>query len=78
VRRGDTLGHIARRWGSGVKAIQRANGMRGTFLRVGRTLVVPLRGPCTRCPLPPEVAVPPRRLPPPEREASATNLSGPV
>lgn len=64
VRSGDTLGHIAQRFGSGVTLIQKANGMRNTFLRLGRTLVVPLRGPCTRCPLPPPVVVPERRLPP--------------
>lgn len=64
VRRGDTLGHIARRYGTTVRAIQRANGMRNSFLRVGRTLQIPLRKPCTVCPLPPVVQVPPRRLPP--------------
>lgn len=64
VRRGDTLGHIARRYGTSVRAIQRANGMRGSMLSVGRTLQIPLRKPCTVCPLPPVVQVPPRRLPP--------------
>lgn len=64
VRRGDTLGGLARRYGSSVKLIQKANAMRvGTILRPGRTLEVPLRGPCTKCPLPPRVLVPPRRLP---------------
>ncbi len=64
VRRGDTLGHIALRFGSSVSMIQKANAMRGSFLRVARTLAVPLRGPCTHCPQPPPVVVPPRRLPP--------------
>ncbi len=64
VRRGDCLSRIARRLGSTVVAIRRANHMRSNFLRLGRVLVVPLRGPCTRCPIPPEVIVPPRRLPP--------------
>lgn len=64
VRRGDTLGHIAMRFNSSVSLIQKANHLRGTLLSVGRTLSVPLRGPCTNCPLPPPVVVPPRRLPP--------------
>ncbi len=65
VKKGDTLGHIAARYGSSVSLIQKASGLRGTLLSIGRTLVVPLRGPCTRCPLPPPVVVPPRHLPPP-------------
>lgn len=64
IKNGDSLGHLARRYNSSVGMIQKANRLRGTFLRVGRTLSVPLRGPCTDCPLPPPVVVPPRRLPP--------------
>jgi len=64
VRSGDTLGGIALRFGSTVKAIQKANRMRTTFLRLEQRLSVPLRGPCTHCPVPPPVVVPPRRLPP--------------
>ena len=63
VRPGDTLGHLAMRYGSGVKLIQRANGLTSINLRLGRTLNIPLRGPCTKCPLPPQVVVPPRRFP---------------
>ncbi len=64
VRSGDNLGKIARKYGTTVSAIQKANRMRTTFLRVGTVLRIPLRGPCTRCPVPPEVIVPPRKLPP--------------
>jgi murein endopeptidase len=65
VRRGDTLGHIARKYGTSVAALRKANGLRSSsLLSLGRTLQVPLRGPCTRCPQPPEVVVPARRLPP--------------
>jgi murein endopeptidase len=63
VKRGETLGYIAHATGSTVALIQKANHLRGTFLRLGQQLRVPLRGPCTRCPLPPAVVVPPRRLP---------------
>lgn len=77
VRSGDTLSGIAVRYGSSVKAIMRANGMRNTFLRLGRVLKVPLRGPCNRCPVPPPVVVPPRRLPPdPASEPVAMNQQG--
>lgn len=64
VQSGETLGGIASRYGSSVKLIQKANGLTSSFLKLGRTLNVPLRGPCTRCPLPPPVVVPPRRVPP--------------
>ena len=72
VRSGDTLGHIARKYGSSVRMIQRANGMRSTFLKLGRSLTVPMRGPCTQCPLPPPVVVPARRLPPQLKTAVVT------
>lgn len=64
VKKGDTLGALAVRFNSGVKLIQRANGLTSTSLRVGRTLNIPLRGPCTNCPIPPPLVVPPRCLPP--------------
>ncbi len=63
VRRGDTLGALALRYNSTVTMIRNANGIRGSLLRIGQMLSVPLRGPCTRCPVPPPVVVPPRRLP---------------
>ncbi len=64
VVRGDSLGRIASHYGSSVALIQRANALGTTPLRVGRTLNVPLRGPCMNCPVPPPLRVPPRRLPP--------------
>lgn len=68
VRSGDTLGHIARKYNTSVSAIMKASHMRSSFLSVGRSLMIPLRGPCTRCPMPPPVVVPEKRLPP-ERNA---------
>ncbi|RKG88521.1 LysM peptidoglycan-binding domain-containing protein [Corallococcus sp. CA049B] len=64
VRNGDTLGGIAMRHNSSVVAIKKANRMRNTFLSIGRRLVIPLKGPCTHCPIPPPVQLPPRRMPP--------------
>ncbi len=44
VARGQTLSGIAARHGVSVAAIQSANGMRGTFLRAGQTLTIPVPG----------------------------------
>ncbi|SEM83222.1 LysM domain-containing protein [Stigmatella aurantiaca] len=62
VRSGDTLGAIALRYNSTVNGLRKSNRLRGNLLRIGQVLSVPLRGPCTRCPVPPPVVLPPRRL----------------
>jgi membrane-bound lytic murein transglycosylase D len=41
IRQGDTLSGIAQRYGVTVAALQKANGMRGTVVRSGRTLRIP-------------------------------------
>lgn len=64
VKKGDTLGGIASRYGSSAAAIRKASGLSNNLLRIGRVLKVPLRKPCTTCPIPPPMVVPPRRLPP--------------
>ncbi|HVE84495.1 MAG TPA: LysM peptidoglycan-binding domain-containing protein, partial [Myxococcales bacterium] len=64
VKRGDTLGGIAARYGSSVALLRKANGLRGNMLHLSQVLQVPLQGPCSRCPVPPPVVVPGRRLPP--------------
>lgn len=43
VKRGDTLSHIARRYGSSVSAIRRANGISGSLIYPGQKLIVPRR-----------------------------------
>ena len=49
VRSGDTLGRLARRYGTTVRAIQDANNMgRRTLIHVGRTLLVPASGSTAR------------------------------
>jgi murein endopeptidase len=61
VRQGETLGSLARRYGTSVNAIRVANGLRGSQLRAGRSYTIPIRR------TPPDsgpVVVPPRRLPP--------------
>ena len=43
VRRGDTLSEIAEQFGTSTGALRRANGIRGSIIRIGQTLVVPVR-----------------------------------
>ena len=66
VASGDTLGAIAGRYGSSVTLIQKRNRLRGTMIRVGQQLWIPLYGACTTCPTPPPLKVPPLRRPPGE------------
>lgn len=61
VRRGETLGSLARRYGTSASSIRAANGLRSSRLRAGRSYTIPIRR------TPPDtgpVVVPPRRLPP--------------
>ncbi|MEZ4647906.1 MAG: LysM peptidoglycan-binding domain-containing protein [Candidatus Eisenbacteria bacterium] len=45
VKSGDTLGGLAKRYGTSVRAIQEANGLgRSTMIRAGKTLRIPSRG----------------------------------
>lgn len=61
VKSGETLGSIARRYGTSVKAIRQANGLSSTRVRAGRSYTIPIRkAPVDSGP----VVVPPRRLPP--------------
>ena len=64
VKRGQTLGAIARAYATTVPAILKANRLRRTFLSLDQRLLIPLRKPCTRCPIPPAIVVPARCLPP--------------
>ena len=61
VRRGETLGALAGRYGTSVSAIRAANGLRTSRLRAGQSYTIPIRR------TPPDegpVVVPLRRLPP--------------
>jgi penicillin-insensitive murein endopeptidase len=61
VRSGQTLSHLARRYGVSVRAIRAANGLRSSRLRIGQRVEIPVR----RTPADPgPLVVPPRRLPP--------------
>ena len=43
VRRGETIGHLAARYGTSTSAIRRANRLRGNLLRAGRGYLIPIR-----------------------------------
>jgi len=61
VRPGQTMGLLASRYGTSVRAIKQANGMTSTLLRAGRAYRIPVK---TAAPPSEPVAVPPRLLPP--------------
>lgn len=62
VRDGETLGHLARRYGTSVRAIQQANGLSSSMIRAGRSYRIPLKG-VSAPPVKPLI-VPSRLLPP--------------
>lgn len=41
IKKGDTLYGLSRKYGASVTAIQRANGLKGTNLRIGKRLLIP-------------------------------------
>ena len=45
VKPGDTLSHLALRFQTTIKGIQKANGLKGDLIRIGQTLVIPIRLP---------------------------------
>lgn len=84
VRNGQTLAILAKHYGCTVEAIQRANGLKGTFIKAKRVLNIPRPGqsaaPARPAGPPPRLAppvIPPRRLPP-ERSATAAQQRGPA
>ena len=62
VRKGETLGKLARRYGTTVREIKRANQLRSNLIRAGRVYRIP-RPPGQQA-RPAPVVVPARRLPP--------------
>jgi penicillin-insensitive murein endopeptidase len=65
AKNGDTLGKLARRYGTSVEAIQRANGLRNSRIMARRSYNIPRAG-GVEAPTQP-LAFPPRRVPPPRR-----------
>jgi penicillin-insensitive murein endopeptidase len=63
VRKGETLGMLARKYGTSVDAIKRANGLRSNLIRAKQSYRIPRAGtaPVVRAQ---PVAIPRRSLPP--------------
>lgn len=61
AKKGDTLGKLAKRFGTTVKAIQAANGMRGTAIQAKRVYRIPRPGGPVQAPA---LTIPGRCLPP--------------
>ncbi len=71
--KGDTLIGLAKRYGTTVRAIQRANGLRSSTIYARKTYKIPRRGPAAAGR---QVEVPPRRLPPDyQRDTRQTRTS---
>jgi murein endopeptidase len=72
VKKGETLGMLARKYGVSVAKIKEANGLRSSLIRAKRTYRIPKQG---RVGVPLPVVIPPRRLPPttPSESARAQN-----
>lgn len=70
VKKGETLGKIAKKYGVSVEAIKRANRLRKSLIREKHPVLIPIAHPR---PAPPSqrLAFPPRRLPPSEPVARA-------
>lgn len=62
AKKGDTLGSLARRYGTTVEAIQRANNLRSNAIQASHVYRIPKKGRVMSAPAP--LMVPPRRLPP--------------
>lgn len=61
AKNGETLGMLAKKYGTSVREIMRANGLRNTKIRVKQVYRIPKRGALGR---PSAAPIPPRRLPP--------------
>jgi penicillin-insensitive murein endopeptidase len=78
ARNGDLLGNLAKRYGTSVEAIQKANGLRNTRIRAGRVYLIPKKGGA-----PPPVSksvpilIPPRRLPPSQGSSARKKSAAP-
>jgi penicillin-insensitive murein endopeptidase len=69
AKKGETLGSLARRYGTSVREIQRANGLRSTLIVAKKVYRIPQRGGAVATPVNAPVVVPPRRLPPAQPRA---------
>ena len=77
VRKGQLLGSLAKRYGTTVEEIQRANGLRNTHIRAGKTYLIPKKGK-VQVSVPARISIPARRLPPPSGGTRSTSAAAPA
>ena len=75
IKSGDTLGTIAHRYRTSVSALKQANSLRGTTIRKGRSLMVPMASPIPRR-LPSERRYAPQHAPAYPRQWQQNHLPG--
>jgi len=63
AKRGDTLGKLAKRFGTSIDAIKRANGLKKSLIREKQVYLIPAASSRPKPP-PPRLSFPPRRIPP--------------
>jgi penicillin-insensitive murein endopeptidase len=73
AKNGETLGMLARKYRTTVRAIQKANGLRSTKIRAKKVYLIPRPSALRTSPQP--VVIPPRRRPPPRRADSLPRSS---
>jgi penicillin-insensitive murein endopeptidase len=78
AKKGETLAHLAKRFGTTVRAIRRANGLKSTLIQAKRSYQIPQTGHAPPSTVSGPIAIPPRRLPPAragKREAGGEPVS---
>jgi penicillin-insensitive murein endopeptidase len=63
AKKGDTLGKIAKRFGSSIPALKKANALKKSLIREKQVYLIPVKNSRPRAPLA-RLSFPPRRLPP--------------
>ncbi len=78
VKKNETLGKIAKKYGVSVESIKRANRLKKSLIREGRTYLIPVAHP-RPAPPPRQLAFPARRLPPERspRESAQSSIERP-
>jgi len=64
AKKGETLAEIAKKYGTTVRAIRRANGLRSTVIQAKKTYKIPQAGHAPPSFSAGPIGIPPRRLPP--------------
>ena len=75
AKKNETLGMIAKKYGSSVRAIRDANGLRSNLIHEQVVYRIPLSGSGVRIPHTERVRIPARRLPPARRDVGAARSS---